>query len=480
MNTLPFLFITSFLLIATLLGLPTLGFSASEGHSTIDLTTSPVGFFALGLFILAYALVMSEEFTHLRKSKPVILAAGIIWGAISLATPASQAELVEAAFRHNLMEYAELMLFLLVAMTYINAMDERLVFESLRSWLVRKGFTYRQLFWITGTLAFFISPVADNLTTALLMCAVVLAVGSDNPKFVSLSCINIVVAANAGGAFSPFGDITTLMVWQKGILQFFSFFLLFVPSVVNFLVPAIIMTFAVPKVSPAPSSEVVNMKVGAKRIMGLFFLTICTAVSFHNFLHLPPMLGMMTGLAYLQFFAYYLKVWYGHHPHPGPQGLSSGAHEEEIGEVVAFDIFRKVARAEWDTLLFFYGVVVCVGGLGFIGYLAVASEVMYAQWGPTLANTMVGILSAIIDNIPIMFAVLTMNPEMAEGQWLLVTLTAGVGGSLLSIGSAAGVALMGQAKGKYTFFSHLKWTPAIALGYAASILVHMWINASTF
>ncbi len=473
------IFVNGFLFLAIFIGLPSLTWAASESHAAIDLTTSPVGFFALGLFILAYALVMSEEFTHLRKSKPVILAAGIIWAAISLASPHDQAEIVEAAFRHNLLEYAELMLFLLVAMTYINAMDERLVFESLRAWLVRKGFTYRQLFWITGTLAFLISPVADNLTTALLMCAVVLAVGADNPKFVSLSCINIVVAANAGGAFSPFGDITTLMVWQKGILQFFNFFLLFIPSLVNYLVPALIMHFAVPQVSPAPSSEVVAMKVGAKRIMGLFFLTICTAVSFHNFLHLPPMLGMMTGLAYLQFFGYYLKKQ-AHAHHKASHAIKGNNNTEELGDVIAFDIFQKIARAEWDTLLFFYGVVVCVGGLGFIGYLSMASEIMYSQWGPTFANTMVGVLSAIVDNIPVMFAVLTMNPEMAEGQWLLVTLTAGVGGSLLSIGSAAGVALMGQAKGKYTFFSHLKWTPAIALGYAASILVHMWINASTF
>jgi Na+/H+ antiporter NhaD/arsenite permease-like protein len=96
--------------------------------------------------------------------------------------------------------------------------------------------------------------------------------------------------------------------------------------------------------------------------------------------------------------------------------------------------------------------------------------------GPTTANILVGILSAIIDNIPVMFAVLTMEPVMDLGQWLLVTLTAGVGGSLLSIGSAAGVALMGQAKGVYTFGSHLKWTPVIALGYAASIQVHIWIN----
>ena len=101
---------------------------------------------------------------------------------------------------------------------------------------------------------------------------------------------------------------------------------------------------------------------------------------------------------------------------------------------------------------------------------------MYEELGATQANVLVGGLSAIVDNIPVMFAVLTMNPDMPHVQWLLVTLTAGVGGSLLSIASAAGVALMGQARGSYTFFSHLKWTPAIALGYAASIYVHLLIN----
>ncbi len=139
-----------------------------------------------------------------------------------------------------------------------------------------------------------------------------------------------------------------------------------------------------------------------------------------------------------------------------------------------------MARAEWDTLFFFYCVVLCVGALGFIGYLSVASEVMYSQWGATYANVAVGLMSAIVDNIPVMFAVLTMMPDMSAGHWLLVTLTAGVGGSLLSIGSAAGVALMGQARGKYTFFGHLKWMPVIALGYAASIFVHMWLNSRLF
>lgn len=151
-----------------------------------------------------------------------------------------------------------------------------------------------------------------------------------------------------------------------------------------------------------------------------------------------------------------------------------------MGDVVPFDIFSNVARAEWDTLLFFYGVVLCVGGLGFIGYLGLTSELMYGHWSATTANIAVGLLSAIVDNIPVMFAVLTMNPDMPTGQWLLVTLTAGVGGSLLSIGSAAGVALMGQARGKYTFFTHLKWSPAIALGYVVSIYGHLWINGAYF
>jgi Na+/H+ antiporter NhaD/arsenite permease-like protein len=145
-----------------------------------------------------------------------------------------------------------------------------------------------------------------------------------------------------------------------------------------------------------------------------------------------------------------------------------------------FDIFISMKRVEWDTLLFFYGVILCVGGLGTLGYLALLSQGSYAALGPTVANILVGIASAVIDNIPIMFAVLSIEPQMSHGQWLLVTLTAGVGGSLLSIGSAAGVALMGQARGVYTFFAHLKWVWAIALGYAASVWVHFTVNAAHF
>ena len=402
----------------------------------------------------------------MRKSKPVILAAGIIWVLVALAYHSvGKGGEVKEILDDNLLEYAQLLLFLLAAMTYINTLEERNIFAALRAWLVSKGFSLYRIFWVTGILAFFISAVADNLTTALLMSAVVIAVAPDRPEYLAMSCVNLVVAANAGGAFSPFGDITTLMVWQSGIVKFWQFFDLFIPSLVNWFVPALVMSFFIDKGHPAALTETVKLKRGGLVILGLFMITILMAVTFHNSLDLPPVLGMMTGLGLLKVFGWYLKV-------------TDDIPENDTAEATVgrFDIFTQLQRAEWDTLMFFYGVILCVGGLGALGYLALVSKVIYTGFGSVWAGVLVGLISAIVDNIPVMFAVLTMHPDMNLGGWLLVTMTAGVGGSLLSIGSAAGVALMGQARGIYTFNSHLKWSGAIMLGYAASILMHLWLN----
>lgn len=461
----------------TLMLLPTLSFASGSGtHELLELTHTWYGYASVVVFTVAYLFVIFEEQLHLPKSKPVMVSAGVIWIIIAFAYSSHHmTAVIEEGIRHDFLEYAELFFFLLVAMTYINAMMQRGVFEALRNWLIERGFSYRQLFWMTGILSFFISPIADNLTTALIMCAVVLTVGKNSQKFIGIACINIVVAANAGGAFSPFGDITTLMVWQKGNVQFAQFFALFLPSVANFLVPATIMYFALPKGTPEKTATLKYssgraMKPGGMTIVGLFILTIITAVSFHNFFHIPPVYGMMFGLAYLKLFAYYLSRR--SHNWKSRTDLPPG----DAADPYKFDVFAKVAQAEWDTLFFFYGVMMSVGGLGYIGYLSMASEAVYVGLGATTANILVGFASAIVDNIPVMFAVLTMQPDMDLFQWLLVTLTAGVGGSMLSIGSAAGVALMGQARGKYTFFGHLRWSPVIMLGYFASIGVHFLIN----
>jgi len=476
--------ITTLIFSVLLFAFPQISF-ASGDVKMLDLTAHWIGYASIVIFILAYILVIAEEEIHMRKSKPVMIAAGLIWAMIA----AIYAQQPDSAYHHtakimiehNLLEYSELFLFLLAAMTYINTMGERGVFDALRSWLVNQGFSLKTIFWLTGLLAFFISPIADNLTTALLMATVAMAVGGDNHKFVALACINIVVAANAGGAFSPFGDITTLMVWQKGVVEFQQFFVLFIPSVVNWLVPAVIMSFAVSSEQPQATTQTATMKDGALVVVGLFLVTISLAVTAHSYLHLPPVVGMMTGLGVLKVYGYMIKMrdtrMVDAFDNDGKTKLSLEGIESHKP---VFNIFQQLERAEWDTLMFFYGIILCVGGLGTIGYLTVGSQLMYGDLGATNANILVGILSAIIDNIPVMFAVLSMMPNMDIGQWLLVTLTAGVGGSLLSIGSAAGVAVMGQARGIYTFMAHLKWIWAIALGYAASIWVHLWLNADLF
>jgi Na+/H+ antiporter NhaD/arsenite permease-like protein len=437
---------------------------AAEAGARIDLTQHPVGYLLLLIFFVAYGFVAVEEVIQLRKSKPVMLAAGLIWALLGIVYAVhGQSAALEAAAKHVILDYGELMLFLIVAITYVNTMQERRVFAAIRTKLTSMSLSYRQLFWLVGGLAFFFGPIIDNLTTALVMGAVVVAVGVGNYQFIVMGCIIIVVAANAGGVISPFGDITSLMVWQKGKLQFLEFFHLFLPALVNFLVPATLMHFGVPKGMPEPARETRKLKPGAAVVMVLFGATIATAITFKSLFSLPPALGMMLGLGYLQLYGYILQ--------------RIGRRRGDDASM-AVDSFREIRRLEWDTLLFFFGVIFAVAGLGVAGYLALLSNFFYVDLGPTVANIAIGVLGAAFDNIPLMFAVLTMNPDMSSGQWMLVTLSTGVGGSIVSIGTAAGVALMGLVRNHYTFLNHLRWAWAIALGYVASILTHLWINAA--
>lgn len=474
--------------IAALL-LPGLAHAEGEVVATalhqLDLTHHWAGYFSLAVMVIAYVAAMFEDVTELRKSKPMLLAAALIWFVIVLAYQQQGSNhLAVTAFKSNLQAYIELLLFIIVSMTYLNAMEDMRIFDALKVWLVSKHLSYRQLFWITGLLVFFLSSVINGLTAGLLMGAVAVAVGRDNPRFVSLACINIVIATNAGGTFSPLGGISTLFVWQHGILGFIEFFKLFIPCLVNFLVPATVMSFCISKDRPTIEMEQIVLPRGAKRIMFLFGVTICLAVIFDMVLHLPAAGGMMAGLSLLQFFYYFL------HKSDKPEEIQQQSEYSLFfgggdltwsnTQINKFDIFEKVGRLEWDTLLFFYGAMMGIGGLGYIGYLDAISHVLYGQLAPSMANIVIGLSSAFVDNGTLMFAVLTMHPDIPQGQWLLLTLTLGVGGSLLAIGSAPGIGLMGQAKGQYTFSSHMKWFPVILLGYFASIGVHFLINAQSF
>ncbi len=473
------------------------GGGGSAGIIPPDFTGYPLAWLIVLALVVSYGFVIWGEKHHLEKSIPVLVGAGVIWMLVAVVylTHGDEALLavMEAGFDHSLVEIGELTFFLITAMTFVVTMQERNVFEAIRFRLLDAGLSQKAIFWATGAAAFVLSPFLDNLTTALALVSVVLAVGSAtrDRDFVVLAAINLVVAANAGGAFSPFGDITTLMVWQAEKVEFFEFYSILVPSLVNWVVPAFIMSLAIKNSDAQSHNPHVTMKKGAKVMIGLFAVTLFMAVTAHSVLDLPPVIGMTTGLGLLMVYGYFLS----HHEHENFEApvlpADIGHEHREIIErhfkprSKPFNPMISIKRLEWDTLLFFFGILMAVAGLAQVGFLVKVSAALYEGVGATITNTLVGILSAIVDNIPVMSAVLKMDPDMVHGQWMLVTLTAGTGGSLLSIGSAAGVALMGAAKMQeadgrytsvYTFMGHLKWTWAIALGYFASIIVHIFLH----
>jgi Na+/H+ antiporter NhaD/arsenite permease-like protein len=426
-----------------------------EAQAIPDLTMTWVGIVSLLIFVVGYYFVAMEEQYHIDKAKPALLTGTFLFMLIAFyyAINSMDMNLVHTQAQHLILEIAEIFFFLFVAMTYIESMIHMGVFDRLKYNLVSKGYTYRKLFWLTGFLAFFISPIADNLTTALILSTVLITIEKERKEFLIPGAINIVVAANAGGAWSPFGDITTLMAWTAGKGTFTDFLFLFPASILGYLVTAFLLSKVVPNEVPnfdASTERKPEMMFGANIVMGLGVFTIFSAVMSHQVLHLPAMWGMMFGLALLKMYAYRLKK----------------VHNSE------FNIFHSMAKIENNTLMFFFGILAAVGALYFIGWLALASHVYDPSvLGPTVSNIGVGFLSAIVDNVPVMSAVLKASPEMAHSQWMLVTLTAGVGGSLISFGSAAGVGVMGKLPGVYTFGAHFKYAWTILLGYIVSVAV---------
>ncbi len=432
---------------------------------TLDLTTTWVGILSLAIFVVAYYFIATEDKYHINKAKPSLFSGTFIFMLIgfyiSMTGDKALGEHLHLEINQLIIEIAGIFFFLFVAMTYIEAMIDRNVFSALRYNLVSKGYDYKKLFWITGFLAFFISPIADNLTTALILSTVLITIDKENRAFIVPSAVNIVVAANAGGAWSPFGDITTLMVWVDGKGAFVEFLYLFPASILGWGVTAFFLSRFIPKGNPpfVDGEKRVTIAPGGKVIMGLFAFTIASAVLSHQLLHLPAMWGMMFGLAVLKLYIYKMskEIRYD----------SDGVACKEV------NVFTFISKIENDTLLFFFGILAAVGGLHFLGFLEYFTA-LYTQFGATATNIGVGFLSAIVDNVPVMSAVLKSNPDMgadAQAQWMLVTLTAGVGGSLISFGSAAGVGVMGKLHGIYTFASHMKLAWTVLIGYIVSVSV---------
>ena len=429
--------------------------SGGDTGGTPDLTFTWVGISALVVFVVGYYFVATEEKYHIDKAKPALFAGTFMFILIAAYYVMNNLnmDLVHTQAQHLILEIAEIFFFLFVAMTYIETLIHMNVFEKLKYNLVSKGYNYKKLFWLTGFLAFFLSPIADNLTTALILSTVLITIERKNKAFLVPGAINIVVAANAGGAWSPFGDITTLMAWTAGKGTFVDFLFLFPASVLGYLVTAYLLSRFVPDTHPdfdaSKEKEPETMR-GANTVIFLGVFTIACAVLSHQVLHLPAMWGMMFGLAVLKLYQYRLKRLY----------------NSEL------NIFESMSKIENNTLLFFFGILAAVGALYFIGWLALAAVVYDPSvLGPTWSNIGVGFLSALVDNVPVMSAVLKASPDMGIEQWMLVTLTAGVGGSMIAFGSAAGVGVMGKLPGIYTFGAHMKYAWTIVIGYFVSVAV---------
>ncbi len=422
-------------------------------HEAINLATTWVGWASLAVFVIAYYFIATEEKYEINKSKPALFAGTFMFMLIGIyyAINGLNPDAVHDELEHLILEISEIFFFLLVAMTFIETLLERGVFDLMKYKLVSKGYTYKKLFWLTGFLAFFISPVADNLTTALILSTVLFTIDKKNLAFLVPGAINIVVAANAGGAWSPFGDITTLMAWTAGKGEFVDFLYLFPASIVGWGVTAFLLSLSVPAGEPPFDGATEKKPVvldGGMTVVYLGVLTIVIAVLGHTFFHFPAMWGMMFGLAILKLYSFQLKR----------AGKNS------------FNIYVNMEKVENDTLLFFFGILSAVGALHFLGFLEYIHH-LYDLAGPTASNVGVGFLSAIVDNVPVMSAILKASPQMDIAQWMLVTMTAGIGGSLISFGSAAGVGVMGKLRGIYTFGAHMKHSWTILVGYIISIII---------
>ncbi len=428
---------------------------ASEAvHAIGSLTWTWVGIASLIIFIVGYYFIATEEKYHINKAKPALFIGTFMFMLIGFyfAINGLEKEALHSEVKHLILEIAEIFFFLFVAMTYIETLIERNVFEVMKHNLTSKGYSYKKLFWMTGILAFFISPVADNMTTALILSTVLYTIDRENKAFLVPGAISIVVAANAGGAWSPFGDITTLMAWTAQKAEFIDFLYLFPASILGWLVTSFLLVRVVPEGEPHFDADTMpkpDLKDGAKVVIWLGVATIAFAVLGHQFFHIPAMWGMMFGLSLLKLYAYKLK---------------------KQGEEKTFDVYGSMRHIENDTLLFFFGILAAVGALHFLGFLEYITE-LYSMIGNTAGNIAVGFLSAIVDNVPVMSAILKADPTMGKDEWLLVTLTAGVGGSLISFGSAAGVGVMGRMKGVYTFASHMQYSWMILVGYIVSVSV---------
>jgi len=434
----------------------------------------------VAVFITGYACIAMENVIKVNKAAVSLLMFAACWTIfmfnpgeyISIASPDSIASDVSTVIEHHLGTTATTLFFLMGAMTIVEVVDQNGGFHFVRDALCTKS--KRTLLWRIAFMTFFLSAVLDNLTTSIVMIMVLRKLvknASDRIIYASI----VIIAANSGGAFSPIGDVTTIMLWNVSLITAGNVIKeLFLPSVVSLVIPVLMMQFALKgnmemeENKPLmPSAEEFTAKqrkaIFAIGVGGLIFVPI-----FKSITHLPPFIGILLVLAVLWTVT---EVFY--------TGLSKKKDVDGMKKRVS----NILTRIDMSTILFFLGILMAVACLEEIGVLAalgtwlndVSNGNYYAVTG------IIGVLSSIVDNVPLVAGCIGMYPLAPEGAmatdgifWQLLAYCAGVGGSILIIGSAAGVVVMGLEKISFGWYMK-KISPAAFLGYLGGIAVY-WLQ----
>ncbi len=428
-------------------------------------------------FVIGYALIALEHPLKIDKAATAVLTGVVCWVLLVLgfesmplfsaaeAVPAgveNPAAYIDHALFEHLGEVAGILFFLLGAMTVVELIDAH---DGFRVITERITTTNRvRLLWILSLVSFFLSAVLDNLTTAIVMSALLRRLASRKEDMWLLAGF-VIIAANAGGAWSPIGDVTTIMLWIGGQVSASNVIkTLFVPSLISIFVPLIIASFLMKGnvKKPAHQEEGSHGYLTTPRqqriIFALGVLSLLFVPFFKSLTHLPPFLGILFGLGVL-----WVVTELMHHD-----------HESESRKTLT--VVAVLRRIDTPSILFFLGILLAVAALETSGHLRLMAGVLDRTLGNIYAiNTLIGLLSAIVDNVPLVAATMGMYPlsqfPMDHPFWELLAYCAGTGGSVLIIGSAAGVAAMGVLK--IDFIWYLRKISLYALsGYFSGILAY--------
>lgn len=436
-------------------------------------------------FVIGYLFIAIESVTKINKAAIALLMFVVCW-TIFMIDPASlvpalasvdhsqMANAVSKIIEEHLGETGTTLFFLMGAMTIVELVDQNGGFNFVKDTLKTKS--KRSLLWRIAIMTFILSAILDNLTTSIVMIMILRKLVKEHKDRVIYASL-VIIAANSGGAFSPIGDVTTIMLWNKGVITAAGVITeVLIPSIVSLVIPAYVLSLSlkgelvVPEAKKAANADEEDYLTASQRKL-IFFLGVGGLIFvpiFKTITHLPPFVGILLVLGILWTVT---ESMYRHLEHDDSDGMQKR-------------VSRMLTRIDMSTILFFLGILMAVGALQTIGALAQLGEGLNVWFDGNhyLVTGIIGVLSSIVDNVPLVAGCMGMYPVQAVGDmavdgifWQLLAYCAGVGGSMLIIGSAAGVVVMGLEKITFGWYmKHISWIAFV--GYIAGIISYWFIR----